>query len=98
MNQSASNNLKLGTFVMAGLLFLILMLYMIGRNSNIFSSNFQLKTHFRNAQGLQPGNNVRFAGTQIGTVKKVQILNDTTIEVLFYIDKRSKDFIHKNSH
>ncbi len=82
---------------MSGLLFLIIMLYMIGKNSNVFSSNFQLRTHFKNAQGLQPGNNVRFAGTQIGTVKKVQIINDTTIEIIFYIDRKSKDFLHNNS-
>lgn len=97
MSQSTSNNLKLGIFVVAGILFLILLLYMIGKSSNLFRSNFPLKTHFNNAQGLEAGNNVLFAGTQIGTVKKVQILNDTTIEILFYIDKNSKDFIHKNS-
>lgn len=97
MNQSNVNNLRLGAFVLAGLLFLILMLYMIGKNSNIFSSNFQLRTHFQDAKGLQSGNNVLFAGTQIGTVKKIQILNDTTIEVLFYIDRKNKDFLRDNS-
>lgn len=97
MSASTSNNLRLGAFVMAGLLFLILILYMIGRNSNVFISNFQLRTQFRDAKGLQPGNNVRFAGTQIGTVKKVQILNDTTIEILFYIEEKNKVFIRKNS-
>lgn len=97
MAKSILNNLRLGGFVLAGLLFLIVLLYMIGRNSSMFSSNFQLRTHFRDVKGLQSGHNVFFAGKQIGTVKNVEILNDTTIEVIFYIENQNKQFIRKNS-
>lgn len=97
MAKSTLNNLRLGGFVLAGLLFLIVLLYMIGRNSSMFSSNFQLRTHFRDVKGLQSGHNVFFAGKQIGTVKNVEILNDTTIEVVFYIETQNKQFIRKNS-
>ncbi|MDX1940930.1 MAG: MlaD family protein [Saprospiraceae bacterium] len=97
MAKSTFNNLRLGVFVVSGLLFLIVMLYMIGKDTNMFSSSFQLRTHFRDVKGLQPGNNVLFAGKQIGTVKGVEILNDTTIEVLFYIETKSKEFLRKNS-
>jgi phospholipid/cholesterol/gamma-HCH transport system substrate-binding protein len=84
--KQTSNNIKLGVFVLAGLLFLILLLYMIGRNRNLFGRNYVLKARFENVQGLIPGNNVRFAGIQAGTVKKIQILNDTMIEVTMFID------------
>ena len=47
---------------------------MIGRNRSLFGSNYLLKTRFENVQGLIPGNNVRYAGIQAGTVKKLQIL------------------------
>ncbi len=97
MAKSTLNNFRLGIFVLAGLLFLIVMLYMIGKDSNMFSSNFQLRTHFQDVKGLQPGNNVLFAGKQIGTVKSVEILNDTTIEVLFYIETKNREFLRKNS-
>lgn len=93
----AISNIKLGVFVMGGLLFLILLLYMIGKNENLFGSNFRLRVRFENVQGLTPGNNVRYAGIQAGTVKKVIILNDTLIEVLMLIETRMKPFIRKNA-
>lgn len=90
------NNIKLGVFVTAGLLLLILGLYIIGKNSNLFGRNFQLKARFENVAGLTAGNNVRYAGIQVGTVKKVKILSDTLIEVTMLIEDKMKPFIHKN--
>jgi phospholipid/cholesterol/gamma-HCH transport system substrate-binding protein len=90
------NNIKLGLFVLAGLLLLILGLYMIGRDSNLFGRNFELRARFENVQGLTPGNNIRYSGIQVGTVKKVKIISDTLIEVTMLIDEKMKSFIHKN--
>jgi phospholipid/cholesterol/gamma-HCH transport system substrate-binding protein len=89
------NNIRLGVFVIAGMLLLILALYMIGRDSNLFGKNFELRARFENVQGLTAGNNVRYAGIQVGTVKKVKILNDTLIEVTMLIEEKMKSFIHQ---
>src|SRR5574339_214522 len=97
MAKQMVNNIKLGVFVMAGLLFLILLLYMIGKNKNLFGSNFILKARFENVQGLQTGNNVRYAGIESGTVKKITILNDTVVEVVMVIDDKMKSIIRKNA-
>ena len=91
------NNVKLGIFVIAGLLFLVLLLYMIGKNQNLFSSNYILKARFENVQGLKPGNNVRYSGIEVGTVKKIKFLNDTLIEVSMLIDTKMKGIIRKNA-
>lgn len=91
------NNIQLGIFALIGLLFLVVMLYMIGKNKNMFGSTFQLKARFDNVHGLVPGNNVRFAGIEAGTVEKITILSDTSIEVLMYIDEKFKTFIHNNA-
>lgn len=69
---------------------------MIGRDSNLFSKNYVLKARFENVQGLTPGNNIRYAGIQVGTVKKVAIINDTSIEVTMLIEKEMKQFIRVN--
>ena len=69
---------------------------MIGRDSNLFSKNYVLKARFENVQGLTPGNNIRYAGIQVGTVKKVAIINDTSIEVTMLIEKKMKQFIRVN--
>ena len=91
------NNIKLGAFVLAGLVFLIVLLYMIGKNRNMFGSNFILKARFENVQGLKAGNNVRYGGIDVGTVKKINIVNDTMMEVVMIIDDRMKSIIHKNT-
>ena len=64
------SNLKLGAFVLAGVAFLILLLFMLGKNQNLFGNTYILKATFDNAQGLLVGNNVRYSGIQVGTVKK----------------------------
>jgi phospholipid/cholesterol/gamma-HCH transport system substrate-binding protein len=91
------NNIRLGLFVLAGMLFLVFTLYMLGKNKNLFGSTFMLKAHFENVNGLKAGNNVRFAGIEVGTVKKVKILNDTLIEVSMAVDTKVKKFILKNA-
>lgn len=96
MTKRPINNLKLGIFVLVGLLLLIFSLYMIGRDNNLFGKNYKLTARFENVQGLTVGNNVRYAGIQVGTVKKIRILNDTLIEVAMLIDVKMKQYIHKN--
>ena len=91
------NSVKLGVFVLGGLIFLVLLLYMIGKNRNLFGSTYVLKSTFENVQGLVAGDNVRFAGIQAGTVKKIKILNDTVIEVMLIIDTKMLSIIRKNA-
>ncbi|MFZ1527215.1 MAG: MlaD family protein [Ferruginibacter sp.] len=97
MSKQTVNNTKLGIFVLAALIFLVLLLYMIGKNRNLFGSNYALKARFENVHGLVPGNNVRYAGIQAGTVKKVTILNDTVIEVTMTIETKLQNIIRKNA-
>jgi phospholipid/cholesterol/gamma-HCH transport system substrate-binding protein len=95
MAKRTVNNFKLGVFVLVGLLLVILALYMIGRDTNLFGKNYVLRARFENVQGLTSGNNIRYAGIQVGTVKKVKILNDTLVEVTMLIDLKMKKYIHK---
>ena len=97
MQDQTKNNVKLGLLVLAGMFLLILTLYSVGKNQNLFGSNFRLKARFFNIGGLMTGNNIRFSGIQVGTVKSIEILNDTTIEVTMLIDKKVKPFIHANA-
>lgn len=97
MNDKTLNNFKLGIFVLAGLLFLIVLLYMIGKNRNMFGFNYVIKARFENVQGLKTGNNVRFAGIDIGTVSNISMINDTIMEVEMSIDNEVKNIIRKNA-
>lgn len=96
MANKTGEHIKLGLFVSAGMLVLILSLYFIGKNQNMFGSTFMLRAHFRNVNGLTAGNNVRFAGIQAGTVSKITVLNDTTIEIELLVQTKLKP--HIGSH
>ena len=97
MGKKTFSNIKLGIFVLSGLAFLILLLYMIGKNKNLFGSTFSVKAHFSNVQGLTPGNNVRYAGIQVGTVKHIHILDDGRIEAELLIEDKMKHYIRKDA-
>jgi phospholipid/cholesterol/gamma-HCH transport system substrate-binding protein len=97
MANKAINNTKLGGFVLGGLIFLVLLLYMIGKNQHLFGDTYILKARFENIQGLVTGNNVRYAGIQTGTVKEINVLDDTTIEVIMVIEKKMQRIIRKNA-
>lgn len=97
MRNTSSNNIKLGLFTLAGLAFLVLLLYVIGRNQSLFGHTFELRAQFGHVRGLKPGHNVRYAGIQVGTVKRVSILNDTLMEVLMLVDADMQRIIRSNA-
>ncbi|MBU3713726.1 MAG: MCE family protein [Ferruginibacter sp.] len=97
IKKSVANNIKLGAFVIASLIFLIMIFYMIGKNKHLFGANFTVKARFENVQGLKIGNNVRFGGIDIGTVKKIEIINDTLMEVVMTVDHKLKKILRKNA-
>lgn len=91
------NYIKLGIFVTAGMLILVVSLYFIGSKKKLFEDTFKLYVNFHDINGLKKGNNVRFGGIDIGTVNKVEIINDTTIRVQLVVEERMKTMIRKNS-
>lgn len=97
MKTRTLDNLKLGLFVLAGVLFLIFSLYMIGRNRNLFGASFTVSANFRNVNGLTVGNNVRFSGIDVGTVQKIEIMSDTLVRVTMVLEKNVRKFIKKNA-
>jgi len=97
MSQETSKNIRVGAFVLVGTVLLIFTLYLIGAKQNLFGSTFELKSQFKNVNGLMPGNNVRFTGIDIGTVKTVEIINDSTVDVTMVIEDKVQAFIKKNA-
>lgn len=97
MRNKKLDNVTLGLFVMAGLSFLVLTLYMISANRNLLGSTFIIKAVVTNVNGLVPGNNVRFKGIDVGTVDDIELDSDTAIYVTLLIDDRYKKYIRKNA-
>jgi phospholipid/cholesterol/gamma-HCH transport system substrate-binding protein len=97
MRNKTIDNSKVGLLVITGLIFLVFTLYMIGKNRNLFGSTFTIKAMMTNVNGLVPGNNVRFKGMDVGTVKDIKIVSDTAIQVMMTIDEKMKYYIRKNA-
>ena len=97
MEKSVAQKLRLGIFVILGTIIFIMAVYFIGNRQQFFGKTETLKAHFENVNGLQEGNNVRFSGINVGYVKKIEIINDTLINVEMNIDKSAMKFIKKNA-
>ncbi len=97
MRNTKHNNIKLGLFVGLGALIFILSIYYIGSQSNIFGRNFTVSGVFNDISGLKVGNDVRFSGINIGTVSKVEIINDSLVRVDLSVQNDVRKFIRKDS-
>lgn len=84
-------------FVIAGIVFLILTLYMIGKNRNLLGATFTIRAMVNNVNGLVPGNNVRFKGIDVGTVKSIAVENDSAIIITMVIDEKMRPYLRKNA-
>lgn len=63
----------------------------------MFGSKFSVHAIFKNVSGLQKGNNIRFSGINIGTVKSIRMTSDTSVVVSFIIREEMNQFIRHNA-
>ncbi len=97
MKKSNTQKIRLGLFVIISTLLLISLLYFIGNKQNLFGKTFRISAVFNNVNGLILGNNVRYSGINVGTVKKINMINDTTICVDMVIEENFLKHIKKNA-
>ncbi len=97
MKKSNSQKLNLGLFIIISTLILITALYFIGNRQNLFGKTFRISSMFKNVNGLQLGNNVRYSGINVGTVKNIVMVNDTTIWVNMIIEDKILKHLKKNA-
>jgi phospholipid/cholesterol/gamma-HCH transport system substrate-binding protein len=97
MKKDKNYNIKLGVFVTVGIILLITGIYMLGRQENLFGSNFRITAIFKDVKGLQVGSNVRFSGINVGVVNDIVIISDSTVEVQMSIREDVNEFIKKDS-
>jgi phospholipid/cholesterol/gamma-HCH transport system substrate-binding protein len=93
MNKESGFQWKLGMFVIIGLVLFVSTIYFVGKQKNLFGSTFNLKSNFKSVSGLEIGNNVRFAGINIGTVSDIQLKTDSSVVVVFLIKDEVRKFI-----
>lgn len=97
MKKTSSEKLKLGLFVIIGLLLFVTGIYLIGANQNMFGKKVTISANFNNVNGLRLGNNVRYSGINVGIVKNIIMVNDSTINVAMNIEEKMLKHIKKDA-
>ena len=90
-------NIKLGAFVLGGVLLFIIALFYIGSENTIFNKTFTISAVFKNIEGLKEGDKVWLSGVKIGTVKHVQIVSEGKVIVALALRDKQNEFIKKDA-
>ncbi len=97
-NHTPQFKARLGIFVALGIAIFVIAIFIIGKQQNLFNPVFKITTNFHNISGLQPGNNIRFSGIDVGVVDVIEIINDSTVQVEMLIRKNVQQFIKADSY
>nr|WP_053990987.1 MlaD family protein [Mangrovimonas sp. TPBH4] len=97
MKTMDSKKIQLGLLVIIGSVLFIAAVYLIGQRQELFKKTFTISANFGNVNGLKNGNNVRYSGLDIGTVKRVYMINDSMIRVDMALDEKIIGHIRKNA-
>ena len=97
MNKKVTRNIQLGIFLIVGTILFIAIIYYLGSRQNLFGSSTRIFAIFNDVSGLKEGNNVRFAGINVGTVEEIDIISDSTVKVTMLIDESASQYIKEDS-
>ena len=97
MTQERAKQVKLGTFVLVGVILFIIVLALVGRQQNVFERTFRLQARFSNVEGLQKGSNVWFSGVKIGIVQDVIIESTESVLLELKVGRDLQTFIKKDA-
>src|ERR1044071_3733993 len=90
-------NLKLGAFVIAGLVLFFVAIIFIGKQGTVFSKTFTVSAMFKNVEGLKDGDAVWLSGVRIGIVKDVSIVEEGKVVVRMSLREKQNEFIRKDA-
>jgi len=97
MKTTSSQKIKIGLFTIVGILVFVMAIFLLGSKKSLFNSTFNVYGIFNNVSGLQVGNNVRFAGINVGVVDAITIVNDSSVRVDLTLNTSVKKFIKGDS-
>src|SRR5262249_54916255 len=82
---ASSKELRVGIFVLAGLIVTGIVVFLIGDEKRLFDPKLSYSTSFRDVQGLKGGAPIRLGGIDIGNVTRVHHADDPT-DGRIYVD------------
>lgn len=76
MNENRNETIKVGLFVVAGLVIFAASIILIGGDKFLFKDHYNLNVKFDQIQGLSTGSVVSYSGITIGNVSSVNVAKD----------------------
>lgn len=98
MSKKFSLEIKVGLFVLSGVLLVMLAILLLGGGTSIFSRPVVYTSHFVQADGLFQGAKVVVGGLNVGKIEQLELDPKThNIRISFKIDRKYKQFIRQGS-
>lgn len=89
MESSFNKQVKVGIFILIGLIAILGSVFMLGADKAFFKTYVKLHAHFDQVQGLAEGSVVSFSGINIGNVAEINIVPEQNlIDVVLSVDKK----------
>ena len=91
--EKSHQEIKVGLFVLVGLVLLAVLLLQFSKSTSIFRGTYELRLHASNVGGLKERASVLLAGVQVGTVSGIELAPDgksVTILLRIYKDYKNK--------
>jgi phospholipid/cholesterol/gamma-HCH transport system substrate-binding protein len=90
---------RLGVFIFLASVIFVVVIFLIGNKESLFTDTISVRSYFTNVEGLKSGAPVRLSGMDIGSVKNVALVDDTSgrVEVELRIEEESKHLVRLDS-
>lgn len=96
--ESNSNQLKVGIFIAAGTLLILVSIFFLGADKAIFTSYVRVHAHFEQVQGLAIGSVVSLSGVTVGNVEDITFLSEiNALDVKMKINKEYLPRVRRGS-
>lgn len=97
MEKKNTRAVVVGAFVFVALVIFVLGVMTLGGQKSLFNKGATIHAVFDEVAGLQPGNNVWFAGVKVGTVQKISFNEEGKVDVRMNIEETSLSVIKQDS-
>lgn len=91
-----STEAKVGAFSLLGIILFAAIVIELGNTVIFGKSGFHVTGYFKEAEGIEPGNPIHYAGVEVGMVDKISVENgEAVVRLRFYKDAqvpRDADF------
>ena len=97
MEKENKRGVIVGAFVFLALVIFVLGVMTLGGQKSLFNKGATIHAKFDEVSGLQPGNNVQYAGVKVGTVEDITFDKNGLVDVAMNIKKDVLSLIKKNA-